>query len=71
MQEGGTRDVIAAVAQRQRVDLLVMGAVSRSMLKRPIIGSTAESVIDHVDCDVLVVKPAGFKAPVKRAQIKV
>lgn len=41
------------------------------MLKRPVIGSTAESVIDHVDCDVLVVKPAGFKTPVKRAQVKV
>lgn len=71
VQEGITRDVIAAVAQRQGADLLVMGAVSRSMLKRPVIGSTAESVIDHVDCDVLVVKPAGFKTPVKRAQVKV
>lgn len=71
VQQGATREVIAAAAQRQRADLLVMGAVSRSMLKRPIIGSTAESVIDQVDCDVLVVKPAGFKTPVKRGQVKV
>lgn len=70
MQEGGTRDVVAAAARRQRADVLVMGAVSRSMLKRPVIGSTAESVIDHVDCDVLVVKPAGFKTPVKRAMAR-
>ena len=52
-------------------DILVMGAVSRSLLVRPVIGSTAERVIDHVDCDVLVVKPAGFKSHVKRSSVKV
>ena len=38
-----------------------MGAVSRSLLARPVIGNTAERVIDHVDCDVFIVKPAAFK----------
>jgi Universal stress protein family len=38
----------------------VMGAVSRSGLKRLIIGNTAEKVIDQVACDLLVVKPKGF-----------
>jgi universal stress protein E len=38
-------------------DILVMGAVSRSGLQRVFIGSTAERVLEHVPCDVLVVKP--------------
>lgn len=70
VQEGNARDVIAAVARRRRTDVLLMGAVSRSRLERPIIGNTAESVIDHVDCDVVVVKPAGFRTPVQRAARK-
>ena len=36
--------------------------LSRYVMKA-VIGNTAERVIDQVDCDVLVVKPAGFKAP--------
>jgi universal stress protein E len=63
-------EVIAAEARRQRTDVLVMGAVSRSLLTRPVIGATAERVIDHVDCDVFIVKPAGFKAPVTRSAIE-
>jgi universal stress protein E len=43
-----------------------MGAVSRSGLKRLFVGSTAERMIDHLGCDVLVLKPAGFKSPVSR-----
>ena len=35
-----------------------------------ILGNTAEKVIDHVDCDVLVVKPANFKTAVKRKRAK-
>jgi universal stress protein E len=70
VEEGNARDVIAAVARRRSADLVVMGAVSRSLLKRPVIGSTAESVIDHIGCDVLVVKPAKFKTPVRRARVR-
>lgn len=67
VREGITADVIAAEAKRLRTDVLVMGAVSRSLLARPVIGATAERVIDYVDCDVFVVKPAGFKAQVRRS----
>jgi hypothetical protein len=37
-----------------------MGAISRRGLQRLFIGNTAERMLDHLDCDVLVVKPAGF-----------
>lgn len=71
VREGVAADVIASEANRRGSDILVMGAVSRSLLVRPVIGSTAERVIDHVDCDVLVIKPAGFKSRVKRSSVKV
>jgi len=71
VREGAASDVIASEANRRSTDLLVMGAVSRSLLLRPVIGNTAERVIDHVECDVLVIKPAGFKSRVKRSSLKV
>ncbi len=37
---------------------LAMGAVSRSMLKRLLIGATAEALLERVECDVLVVNAA-------------
>jgi len=40
--------------------------VSRSGGSHAHIGGTAEAVIDAVDCDVLVVKPRGFKTSVGR-----
>lgn len=43
-------------AIQQKASVVVMGAVSRSFLDRYLIGSTAERVMDEVDCDVLVVK---------------
>lgn len=70
IREGGIANVIAAEAHRLRSDVLVMGAVSRSLLARPVIGATAERVIDHVDCDVFVVKPAKFKVPVRRSVVE-
>jgi len=45
-----------------RADFLVMGAVSRSAVERLFIGSTAESVLERLGCDVLIVKPEGFAA---------
>jgi len=37
--------------------VVVMGAISRSRLDRIFVGNTAEKVMDHIDCDVLVIKP--------------
>ena len=52
---------IAAVAKAVRADVVVMGAVSRSGIKRLLIGNTAERVLADIPCDVLVVKPAHFE----------
>ena len=54
MLPGRTREILPAFARKQNADLVVMGAVARSGLKRRVIGSTAEHVLDHVPCDVLI-----------------
>lgn len=52
------------IVKKHRASVVVMGAVSRSALTRLFIGHTAERVIDVLKCDVLVVKPRGFKTRV-------
>jgi universal stress protein E len=59
--QGFPRNVLIDVTEELRADLLVMGAVSRSMLERLVVGSTAEGVLDRLSCDVLIVKPEGLK----------
>jgi len=59
-------DVIEDVARKIHAQILVMGAVSRSGLRRLLIGNTAERMLDRVSCDVLVVKPRRF--PVRMAR---
>ncbi|MGB8327960.1 MAG: universal stress protein [Steroidobacteraceae bacterium] len=65
---GAPADVIPELARRTRSAIVVMGALSRSGFKRFFIGNTAEQVIDSLECDVLVVKPAGFRSDVGRAR---
>ena len=52
------------VARSIRAQIVVMGAMSRSGLKRVFIGNTAERVLHDLPCDVLVVKPPRFKSHV-------
>jgi len=59
--EGHPVDVIRKLARKQHAGIVVMGAVSRSGLKRLVIGNVAEQVLDALPCDVLVIKPADFK----------
>ena len=49
---------LPALARSLKANTMVMGAVSRSGLKRLFIGNTSERVLDSLTCDVLVVKPA-------------
>jgi universal stress protein E len=57
---------LAATVRRTRAGLVVMGAVSRSALARLFIGNAAERVLDKLTCDVLIVKPRGFKSTIPR-----
>jgi universal stress protein E len=61
---GVASDVIPALARKHHAGIVVMGAVSRSGLKRLVVGNIAEQVLDSLSCDVLVLKPVDFKSKV-------
>ncbi len=69
LEIGDPASLLPRLARQTSSDLLVMGAVSRSGLKRLLIGSTAERVIDDATCDILIVKPASFRAAVRRRRV--
>lgn len=56
----GTPEALPAELAGMHADVAVMGAVSRSPLRRLALGSTAEYVLDRVPCDLMVVKPPDF-----------
>jgi nucleotide-binding universal stress UspA family protein len=48
---------IVRVAEERKVDLIVIASHGRTGLGRILFGSTAESIVRHAPCPVLVVKP--------------
>lgn len=54
---GDAASEIARVAKERGVDLIVISSHGRTGLGRILFGSTAESVVRHAPCPVLVVKP--------------
>lgn len=60
LEPGGVAEVLCRVAANSSIDVLTMGAVSRRAVKRAFVGSTAESVLERLPCDALVVKAPGF-----------
>lgn len=45
-------------------DGLVLGTVARSGISGLLIGNTAETLINRVECSVIAIKPEGFKTPI-------
>jgi universal stress protein E len=64
---GDPATVIRDAARRLGADIVVAGAVSRSGLKRAFIGNTAERLLDCLSCDLLIVKPSGFRSSMPRS----
>ena len=54
---GDAATEIVRVAKERGVDLIVISSHGRTGLGRILFGSTAESVVRHASCPVLVVKP--------------
>lgn len=52
---GPARDVIPWFARDRAADVFVMGALAR-WSGRAVIGSTAEKVLDHLPCDILLIR---------------
>jgi nucleotide-binding universal stress UspA family protein len=55
---------ICAAAEQQNVDWIVTGTVGRKGLGAWHLGSTAEQVLSHCECSLLVVKEPGFRSPI-------
>ncbi|MDP6538401.1 MAG: universal stress protein [Planctomycetota bacterium] len=62
--KGRPAGVIREAVDHLDPDLLVMGTVSTPDLPGRSLGSTAERVLDRVDCSLLALKPAGFRSSV-------
>jgi universal stress protein E len=56
-------DAIPLVVKAAGIDIVVMGLV-RTGLKGLFIGNTAEQLVDELPCDLLIVKPPGFRTHV-------
>ncbi len=65
--KGGARKEVPALADRLGADLVVMGTVARTGIPGFIMGNTAETILNLIDCSVLAVKPPGFVTPVTLA----
>ncbi len=52
---GRAHDLLPTFAKTHGANLMVMGALARSGLRRRYIGNTAARVLDHLPCDVLIV----------------
>jgi universal stress protein E len=62
---GLAHEELPLMANKFHADVIVMGAVARNRLKRIFIGATAERILEHLPCDLLVVKPDWFHTPVE------
>lgn len=63
VREGLPEDQIPALAEDIDAELVVLGTVGRTGFTAALLGNTAEHVIEQLNCDVLAIKPEGFKSP--------
>ena len=62
--KGLPRREIPILAGQLKADLVVMGTVARTGVPGFIMGNTAETILNQLECSVLAVKPPGFVTPV-------
>lgn len=56
--DGEPGDSIAAAAEAEHADLVVVGTRGRSGAERMFLGSVSDHVVRHAECPVLVVRPS-------------
>ena len=67
IKEGLPEDVIPDVAMTLDAELVILGTVGRTGFSAALIGNTAEHVIDSINCDLLAIKPDGYKSPLEES----
>ncbi len=66
MLDGEPGRVIAEFAAAKHSDMVIMGTVQRSGFERLAMGSVAERLLELLSCDVLALKPDGFRARLQK-----
>jgi universal stress protein E len=56
--DGDVTECLPSYASADAADVVAIGALSRSLVQRILIGDTARQVLDQLECDVLIVKQA-------------
>src|SRR5262249_40956142 len=67
---GYPTDTIKHVAADIGADIVVLGSMSRSGLRRLLIGNTAEKLLYRLPCDLLLIKPIGILDLMTREQLR-
>lgn len=66
VEKGLPENVIPTLAEYLQAGIVVLGTVGRTGISAAFLGNTAEQVIDHLRCDLLVIKPDDYQTPVER-----
>lgn len=61
--QGIPGNVISQFVVDNNIDIAILGSVARSGVKGFVIGNTAETIINQIDCSIMAVKPDGFISP--------
>jgi nucleotide-binding universal stress UspA family protein len=69
--KGKPADVLPKIVGSEDIDVLVMGTTCRSGIAGWLIGNTAETALDQVDCSLVTLKPPGFKSIVPATPVTV
>ncbi|MNH06177.1 Universal stress protein E [compost metagenome] len=64
VEKGLPEEVIPDLAEHLQAGVVVLGSLGRTGISAAFIGNTAEQVIDHLKCDLLVLKPDDFDCPI-------
>ena len=64
LAKGSASQEIPALSKRLAVDCVLMGTVARTGISGFIMGNTAETILEQIDCSVLAIKPEGFVTPI-------
>ena len=59
--QGDAEDTLAKFAAGQHYDVLVLGALTRRRGVAALVGSLTSQLVDTLDCDFVLVKPANFE----------
>ena len=62
--KGRARREIPHLVEELQAELIVMGTIRHAGIAGILIGNTAETILNRIDCSVLAIKPEGFITPV-------